>query len=181
MPTVPGVYLRTPHEFDLRILVQESDKAFKTSRRDQLIGSDTSGVVLEDARLRRGGTITAGGATFRIDAVLPSSVPGLSDLKLERIDGAAIPVFEADIPLDDTVELLLDGEWVTVDANVNPSVEVEELGRDGTRVIVSRAMVAVRIGDAPGVKAGTAIRVKGRQMTVSQELADGLGMTKLLV
>jgi hypothetical protein len=183
MPTVPAVYRRTPHEFDLRVSILESDKAFLTSSRDQLIGSDASGVILEDVRIRRGGTITAGAATYRIDAVMPSSVPGLSDLKLERIEGAAVPVRDAsaDLPLDEEIELQLDGVWHTIDAMITPSVEVEEVGRDGTRIIVSRAMIAVRVADAPGVKAGTAIRFKGKQETVSQPLDDGLAMIKLLV
>jgi len=183
MPTVPGVYRRTPHEFDLRVLVQESDKAFRTSRRDQLIGSDASGVVLADARLRRGGTINAEGATYRIDAVMPSSVPGLSDIKLERIEGEAIAVFDAsgDIPLDQEIGLQLDGNWLTISANVMPSVEIEEIGRDGTRIIVSRAMIAVRVADVGDVKAGTAIRISGKQQSVSRVLPDGLAMLKLLV
>jgi hypothetical protein len=183
MPTVPAVFRRAPHEFDLDVFIQESDKAFRTSRRDQLIGSDASGVILTDARIRRGGTLETASATYRVDAVMASSVPGLSDLKLERIEGAAVPVFDAtaDIPLDQEIEIQRDGAWVTIEANIMPSVEVEEIGRDGTRIIVSRAMIAVSVADAVGVKAGTAIRLGGAQKAVSQALADGLGMIKLLV
>ncbi|MCZ4366623.1 head-tail joining protein [Sulfitobacter dubius] len=183
MPTVHGIYRRTPHEFDLSVSIMEADKAFRTSTREQLIGSDASGVILEDIRIRRGGTIIAGAATYRVDAVMPSSVPGLSDLKLERIEGAAVPVRDAsaDLPLDEEIELQLDGAWRTVPAMITPSVEVEEVGRDGTRIIVSRAMIAVRVAEAPGVKAGTAIRFKGKQKAVAQALDDGLAMIKLLV
>ena len=183
MPTVPGIYRRTPHEVELRVLIQESDKAFRASARDQVIGSDASGVVLTDPLIRRGGIIFAQGAEYRIDAVMPSSVPGLSDLKLERIEGAATLVIDAsaDVPLDREIEILRDGAWERVPANIMPSVEVEEIGSDGNRLIVERAMIAIRVVDAAGVKAGSAIRIDGKRKPVARALADGLGFIKLLV
>jgi hypothetical protein len=183
LPTVPGTFRRAPHEFALDIFIQESDKVFKTSRRDQLIGSDASGVVMKDVRLRRGGTIETADATFRIDNILDSSIPGLSDLQLERIAGVAVPVADAggNVPMDDELQILRGSEWETVPANIMPSVEIEEIGRDGNRVIVSRTMIAVSVEDAVGVSGGAAIMLNGKRKTVTQSLADGLGFVKLLV
>lgn len=177
---VVAQYTRGPDTFQVRVAIQESDRAFRTSKRDELIGSDASGVVLTDPMLRRGGRLTiAGGTEYRIDRVMSSPVPGLSDLSLERVAGAERPVFDASstVPLDQEIEL--NGKPIA--AHVNPSVEVEEVGRDGTRVVVSKMMIAIRAADAVGIQTGAAVRIDGRRRAVARVMSDGFGMVKLLV
>lgn len=177
---IPATYKRGVDEFDLEIAVQESDKAFRTTKRDALIGSDASGVVLDDARFRRGGLITTSlGQTFRVDDYHLSSIPGLTDLKLDRIEGDATPVFDATDMVSLDAEIELDG--VTVEAHINRSVEVEEINSAGTRVVVSRMMIAVTAEDGASAKGGSVVRVCGRRKNVVRVMDDGLGFKKLLV
>ncbi|GAW36999.1 hypothetical protein RA2_04074 [Roseovarius sp. A-2] len=180
MCPVPATYSRGVDTAELRAAIQEADKAFKTSRRDQLIASDCSGVILRDALVRRGGRLTlTDGTEYRIDRVMNSGVPGLSDLALVRLNGVALPVYDAsqEIPLDATVTL----DGAEIPAHVNPSVEVEEIGDDGSRVVVSRIMVAIRAEDAAGARPGSVVVVDGEARRAARVMNDGLGMVKVLV
>lgn len=181
MPHVAGTYTDSAGTFALRVNLLETDKAFRTSTRDQLIGSSVSGTIVSDARVRRGGRIHVGATEYRVDGVIPSSVPGLSDLKLDRRQGPAVLSMDATgiVSLDTTVQIA--GE--DIPAHINPSVEVESVGDDGTSMLVSRMMVAIRSTDAArlGVKAGTRVRVDGKNRAVAQAMADGLGFEKLLL
>ncbi|WYK04398.1 hypothetical protein DWF04_015410 [Cereibacter sphaeroides f. sp. denitrificans] len=114
LPHQPATYAGPAGSFDLRIAITESDRAFRTSRRDQVIGSDASCVVLDDRRVRTGGVIATGGARYRVDAFFPSSVPGLTDLRLVRISGTAAPVFDATgiVPLDQEITIRSHGRSV---------------------------------------------------------------------
>jgi len=172
-------YERGPDAFEVLIAIQEADKAFRTSRRDQLIASEVSGVIEKDSRIRRGGRLTIGDRVYRIDNVMNSSVPGLSDLALDRIAGDAVPAIDATglVRLDADIEL----DGLPVKAHVNPSVEVEEVGRDGSRVIVSRMMIAVKAADAASAGPGSFVRVDGRRRAVARVMSDGLGLVKLMV
>ena len=176
---VPATYADSAGSFALRMAVQELDKAFRLSRRDRLIGSAVTGAVLTDARIRRGGKITTASAVFRVDGVHAGSPPGLSDLALERLEGAAAAVFDMSdvVPLDEEVEI----GGRTIPANVNRSVEIEEVGRDGTRLVVSRIMVAVRALDAFGVKSGDKITFDGRTRSIARAMNGGVGLMNLLV
>lgn len=179
LPTEAATYADSAGTFALRVNITEIDKAFRTSGRDQLIGSAAAGTILKDARVRRGGRITIGARVYRVDATMASPVPGLTDLKLERLEGDAPPVFDARglVPLDETVTL----GGVEVRAHINRTVEIEEIGNDGSRQIVSRTMIAVRTQNAVGVKAGDRVRVDGRNRPIARVLADGLGFVRLLV
>ncbi|OOY22494.1 hypothetical protein BMI91_19625 [Thioclava sediminum] len=180
MSPVPASYSRGPDTADLRVVIVESDQAFRTSRRDSLIGSDVSGVVLENSLLRKGGKLQlATGQIYRIDSVLKSTVPGLSDLKLARIEGDAIALFDASdlAPLDDTVDL----DGVTIPANISWSVEVDTIDSSGSRLTVSKIFVAVRAADAASAKPGSVVRLDGRRRSVERVMNDGLGLVKLMV
>lgn len=181
MPHVAAVYTDTAGSFPLRVNLLEMDKAFRVSTRDQLIGSSVSGTILKDQRVRRGGRIHVGETEYRVDGVVPSPVPGLSDLKLDRREGPAVSSMDATgvVPLDAVVQIA--GE--DVPAHVNPSVEVEEMGDNGASLLVSKMMVAIRATDADrlAVKSGTRVRVEGRNKAVVRAMADGVGFVKLLL
>ncbi|WP_347138884.1 hypothetical protein [Paracoccus sp. SSK6] len=181
MPTKAAVYTDSLDTFPLRMNIVETDQAFRMSNRGRLIGSAVSGTVMKDARIRKGGRITVGTTEYRVDGVVPSPLPGLSDLKLDRRAGPAIWVVDAAdiLPTPDTITI--NGEDIR--ANVNHSVEVEEVGENGSRAIVSRMMVAIRAADAErlGVKAGTRVHIDGARKTVGRAMADGVGMVKLLI
>jgi len=179
MMPVRAVYARTPEEFGIQVAIQESDQAFRTSLRDQIIGSKSSGVILTDARIRRGGRLTVGDRVYRIDNVIASSVPGLSDLKLERIAGATLSVFDAvpHLPLDEEIEI--GGQVVA--AHINRSVEVEEIDGSGVRVVVARMMIAIPSAAAVGLGTGDKVCVDGRTRSIARVMDDGVGMTKLLI
>lgn len=179
MPHEASVYTDSVGSFPLRVVVNEIDKALRIDGGDELIGSSVVGVVLTDARVRRGGRLVIADREYRIDGVLGSRVPGMSDLKLERVAGNAVPVVDATnlVPLDETVTI----DGVSVPANVNRSVEVVEIGRDGTRQIVTKTMVAIREIDAPTLKAGQRVGIDGRNRPVASVMNDGLGFLKVMV
>jgi hypothetical protein len=179
MPTEAAVYEDSAGSFALRVNITEMDKAFRTSGRDQIIGSATAGTVLREARVKRGGRITIGARVYRVDAAMASPVPGLTDLKLERIEGDAPPVVDARglVPLTETVQI----GGADIPAQINRSVEVEEVGRSGNRVIVAKAMVAIRVEDAEGIKGGDRITFDGKTQPIARVMSDGLGFVRLLV
>ncbi len=174
-----AVYTRGTETFDLEVAVQECDKAFRVSKRDRVIDSEASGVCLTDTRLARGGRLTIGSREYRIDRITPSPVPGLSDLSLTRIAGDAVPVFDVSdlAPLDETV--ILNG--IEVSANVNRSVEIEEVARNGSRIVVARTIVAIAESDTNGAGTGSVLVIDGETKTASRAMNDGVGLVKFLV
>jgi len=181
MPYVSGVYSDSQNTFDINVNILESDKSFRISSRDRLIGSSSSGTIIENNLVKRGGKITIGGKVYRIDKVHAGAVPGLTDLKLERIEGTAILAGDARciVPQEEVVIF----EGVEIPAHINRSVEVEELGRNGTRKIVSRIMVAIDadIAETMGIKSGSRITVDGRERTTARVMDDGVGLVKVLI
>ncbi|MFC3088523.1 head-tail joining protein [Tabrizicola soli] len=165
--------------FSTRAAFAESDRAFRTTGRDDLIGSSSSAVVIADPRYKRGGKLTAGATIYRINTVIPSNIPGLSDLALQRLEGAAALVFDAtdQVPLEDTLEY----QGTVYPCHANRTAEVEELGKDGTRKVVARVLIAVRVSDLPNIKGGDKITFDGRLRPIARVMADGVGFLKLLV
>lgn len=179
MGSVAVEYTDSTVAFAARAAFAESDKAFRTTGRDDLIGSSTSAVVLKDPRYKKGGKLTAGATVYRINTVVPSNIPGLSDLALQRLEGAAALVFDAtdQVPLEDTLEY----QGTVYPCHANRTAEVEELGKDGTRKVVARVLIAVRVSDLPNIKAGDKILFDDRVRPIARVMADGVGFLKLLV
>lgn len=176
-----ATYTDSAGSFSLRLNVVETDKAFRTSARDQLIGSSVTGLILTDARVRRGGVLAADGTTYKVQQVIQSSVPGLSDLKLERKEGAAQYAFDATrrVPFNDTITI---GQEI-IRAHVNESVETEDAGDNDQSIVVSRMMVAIRAEDAGRLqlKIGSRFKLRGKTKVALRVMEDGIGMVKILV
>ncbi len=181
MKRYPAVYTDSQGSFDFEVAIVESDKAFAVTSRVRMIGSDSVGVALEDDRLRKRGRFVAGGSEYRINKTLPSPIPGLVDLKLERLSGDAKIVRDAsqDIPRNFTVYV----DDTPYKVHMNRSVEVEEIQADGSSLIVARMMLGFTKADetAAGLKNGSKIKVLGKTKTISTVMDDGVGMVKVLI
>lgn len=181
MPYVSAVYSDSQGTFNINVNILESDKSFRISSRDRLIGSSSSGTIIENSNIKRGGKLTISDKVYRIDRVHAGSVPGLMDLKLERIQGTAILAGDArnNLPFDEVIII----NEIKIKAHINRSVEIEEVGRNGTRKIVSRTMIAfdADIAEEMGVKSGSKITFDGRERTVVRIMDDGVGLVKVLI
>lgn len=181
MRAVAMTYTDSAGSFPVQVAVTETDKAFRTNMREEVIGSNVVLTMAKDARVRRGGAVEApDGRRFRLDNPVPSGVPGLVDWGAARIAGEAVPVigFKPHVPMNDTITIA----GSDVACNVNDSVETEEVGPDGRRMVKIRTMVAIHAADAAGVKAGDTIQFRGRGYRLnSHPMLDGIGFAKILL
>lgn len=162
----------------IRAVIVDADESMRFHRDASVISSDASGSVLSSIGPRKGGTIeTSNGALFEIYGITAGDVPGLLNLALMRLNLIhAAPLFDFTKPvlrrLGEDVEI--DGK--TVRAAVNRSGLFESVDEFGSRIEITRTVIAFSENDAPDVDEGSLVLIDGEEKTIEQLIRDGSGL-----
>ncbi|WP_265499559.1 hypothetical protein [Paracoccus beibuensis] len=166
-----------------RVKIREADARVRLNKTAEMAAAQVLGCVSADLGVTNGGIIEQGDSRYLIEDWQPSSVPGLVDLILTRIEGRAQVIHDMSRAAlagyrAEPVPFLIDGEWVEIRGHVRRQVvQPDEMG-EFTEIL---QVIAIAEADAAHLDEGTMARLDGVERPIASLMRDEGGIVKVVI